>query len=58
MSHRWRNESQLPVRWAEMQAPGPRSAYQDDTFVVPGPTYAEAVMRPEPVEGRASTGAS
>ena len=42
MSHRWRNESQLPVRWAEMQAPGPRSAYQDDTFVVPGPTYAES----------------
>ena len=42
MPHHWRNESQLPVRWAEMQAPGPRSAYQDDTFVVPGPTYAEA----------------
>ena len=45
MPHRWRNESQLPVRWAEMQAPGPRSAYQEDTFVVPGPTVAEAAMR-------------
>ena len=45
MPHRWCNESQLPVRWAEMQAPGPRSAYQEDTFVVPGPTYAEAAMR-------------
>ena len=26
MPHRWRNESQLPVRWVEMQAPGPRSS--------------------------------
>ncbi len=42
MPHRWRNESQLPVRWVEMQAPGPRSAYQEDTFVVPGPAYQEA----------------
>jgi mannose-6-phosphate isomerase-like protein (cupin superfamily) len=42
MPHRWRNESQLPVRWVEMQAPGPRSAYQEDTFVVPGPTPREA----------------
>ena len=42
MPHRWRNESQLPVRWVEMQAPGPRSAYQEDTFVVSGPTYQEA----------------
>ena len=41
MPHRWRNESQLPVRWVEMQAPGPRSAYQEDTFVVPGPTRHE-----------------
>jgi mannose-6-phosphate isomerase-like protein (cupin superfamily) len=38
MPHRWRNEGELSVRWAEMQAPAPRSAYQDDTFVVPGPT--------------------
>ena len=41
MPHRWRNENQLPVRWVEMQAPGPRSAYQEDTFVVPGPTRNE-----------------
>jgi mannose-6-phosphate isomerase-like protein (cupin superfamily) len=41
MAHQWRNESQLPVRWVEMQAPGPRSAYQEDTFVVPGPTRQE-----------------
>jgi mannose-6-phosphate isomerase-like protein (cupin superfamily) len=46
MPHRWRNDGDLPVRWAEMQAPQPRAAYQDDTFVVP------AAMRPEPVEGR------
>jgi mannose-6-phosphate isomerase-like protein (cupin superfamily) len=43
MPHRWRNDGELPVRWADMQAPAPRSAYQDDTFVVPGPTYDEAV---------------
>jgi len=42
MPHRWRNESGAAVRWAEMQAPAPRSAYQDDTFVVPGPTYHES----------------
>jgi mannose-6-phosphate isomerase-like protein (cupin superfamily) len=55
MPHRLRNDSDLMVRWAEMQAPGPRSAYQDDTFLVPGPTHEEAVMRPELVEGRDST---
>ena len=33
----WRNDSELPVRWAEMQAPVPRSAYQDDTFRGAGP---------------------
>jgi mannose-6-phosphate isomerase-like protein (cupin superfamily) len=43
MPHRWRNESGGAVRWAEMQAPAPRSAYQEDTFVVPGPTHEEAV---------------
>jgi mannose-6-phosphate isomerase-like protein (cupin superfamily) len=42
MPHRWRNDGELPVRWADMQAPAPRSAYQDDTFVVMGPTYDEA----------------
>jgi mannose-6-phosphate isomerase-like protein (cupin superfamily) len=42
MPHRWRNEDQLPVRWAEMQAPAPRSAYQEDTFLVSGPEYREA----------------
>jgi mannose-6-phosphate isomerase-like protein (cupin superfamily) len=41
MPHRWRNESGAAVRWAEMQAPAPRSAYQEDTFVVPGPAYDE-----------------
>jgi mannose-6-phosphate isomerase-like protein (cupin superfamily) len=35
MAHRLRNDGDLPVRWAEMQAPMPRSAYQDDTFLVP-----------------------
>ena len=49
MPHRWRNDGETPVRWAEMQAPAPRSAYQDDTFLV---------MRPEPVEERASTGSA
>jgi mannose-6-phosphate isomerase-like protein (cupin superfamily) len=42
MPHRWRNDSEGPVRWAEMQAPAPRSAYGDDTFVVPGLAYDEA----------------
>jgi mannose-6-phosphate isomerase-like protein (cupin superfamily) len=42
MPHRWRNLSEQPARWAEMQAPAPRAAYQDDTFVVPGPRYEQA----------------
>jgi mannose-6-phosphate isomerase-like protein (cupin superfamily) len=42
MPHRLRNDSELPARWAEMQAPLPRSAYQDDTFLVTGPAYQEA----------------
>ena len=42
MPHRWRNDRELAVRWAEMQAPMPRAAYQDDTFLVTGPVYQEA----------------
>jgi mannose-6-phosphate isomerase-like protein (cupin superfamily) len=42
LPHRWRNDGDLTVRWAEMQAPAPRSSYQDDTFVVRGPTYEDA----------------
>jgi mannose-6-phosphate isomerase-like protein (cupin superfamily) len=43
MPHRLRNDSEPPVRWAEMQAPMPRSAYEDDTFLVPAPLVDEAV---------------
>jgi mannose-6-phosphate isomerase-like protein (cupin superfamily) len=43
MPHRWRNLSQQPAGWAEMQAPAPRAAYQDDTFVVPGPRDEQSV---------------
>lgn len=43
LPHRWRNLSQQPARWAEMQAPAPRAAYQDDTFVVPGPRDEQSV---------------
>jgi mannose-6-phosphate isomerase-like protein (cupin superfamily) len=57
MPHRWRNESQLPVQWAEMQAPAPRSAYQEDTFVVMSPESFDK-LRTAPVEGRASTGSA
>jgi mannose-6-phosphate isomerase-like protein (cupin superfamily) len=42
MPHRWRNDSDLGVQWAEMQAPAPRSAYQEDTFLVSGPSYEDA----------------
>jgi mannose-6-phosphate isomerase-like protein (cupin superfamily) len=42
MPHRLRNDGDLPVQWAEMQAPMPRSAYQDDTFLVPPPPVGEA----------------
>jgi len=42
MPHRWRNDGDVPVRWADMQAPAPRSAYEEDTFLVPGPAVDEA----------------
>jgi mannose-6-phosphate isomerase-like protein (cupin superfamily) len=42
MPHRWRNDGNRPVQWVEMQAPAPRSAYQEDTFLVSGPTYEDA----------------
>jgi quercetin dioxygenase-like cupin family protein len=32
--HRWRNDAGRAVRWAEMQAPAPRSRYADDTTLV------------------------
>lgn len=32
--HAWRNLSDAPVRWAEMQGPPPRSRYGGDTFLV------------------------
>jgi mannose-6-phosphate isomerase-like protein (cupin superfamily) len=43
MPHGLRNDSELPVRWAEMQAPMPRSAYEDDTFLVPTPAVDEVL---------------
>ena len=45
MPHRLRNDSELPVRWAEMQAPAPRSAYQDDTFLVSALSPAKGALR-------------
>ena len=32
--HRWRNDGESTVRWAEMQGPAPRSRYDDDTLLV------------------------
>ena len=43
MPHRWRNERPAVVRWVEMQAPMPRSAYSDDTFLVPALAVDEVV---------------
>ncbi len=33
--HRWRNEAEEGVRWAEMQGPVPRDRFDGDTFTVP-----------------------
>jgi quercetin dioxygenase-like cupin family protein len=41
--HAWRNESDAPVRWAEMQGPQPRQAFGEDTFLVPPLPSGEAV---------------
>jgi quercetin dioxygenase-like cupin family protein len=41
--HAWRNESDAPVRWAEMQGPQPRRAFSEDTFLVPPLPSVEAI---------------
>ncbi|MFI0446929.1 cupin domain-containing protein [Actinomadura sp. 6N118] len=46
--HTWQNDDDAPCRWAEMQAPQPRSRYDDDTFPVPSP----AMSAPVPVDVR------
>jgi quercetin dioxygenase-like cupin family protein len=42
MPHRWRNDTSLPARWLEMQAPAPRAGHQDDTYLVPDLAYGDA----------------
>ncbi len=41
--HRWRNDADRAVRWAEMQAPVPRSRYDDDTTLVDLPAARDPV---------------
>ena len=41
--HRWRNDGEVAVRWAEMQAPVPRSRYDDDTTLVDLPPGRDPV---------------
>jgi mannose-6-phosphate isomerase-like protein (cupin superfamily) len=41
--HRWRNDSDSTLTWAEMQAPAPRARYDDDTTLVTLPEGAEPV---------------
>ncbi|HSS67760.1 MAG TPA: amidohydrolase family protein, partial [Nocardioidaceae bacterium] len=40
--HRWRNSGNAAVQWAEMQGPGPRRRYDDDTQVVAELRVADA----------------
>jgi len=40
--HTWRNTGDTAARWADMQAPQPRSGHGDDTFAVPAPRRSEA----------------
>jgi quercetin dioxygenase-like cupin family protein len=46
--HRWRNDGQEAVRWAEMQAPTPRAGHGGDTLVVPD----LPVVDPVPIDVR------
>lgn len=48
VAHTWQNDGDAEVRWAEMQAPQPRSRYGDDTFAV-APLRADA---PVPIDVR------
>jgi mannose-6-phosphate isomerase-like protein (cupin superfamily) len=50
VQHAWRNASDRPVRWLEMQAPQPRSAdYGRDTFFVGGDAPDQA-SAPDPAD--------
>ncbi|HEX6472962.1 MAG TPA: cupin domain-containing protein [Streptosporangiaceae bacterium] len=40
--HSWRNTGDAVARWADMQAPQPRSGHGDDTYAVPAPRRSEA----------------
>jgi quercetin dioxygenase-like cupin family protein len=44
--HSWRNVGDTVARWADMQAPLPRSAHGDDTFVV-APVRQDDPIRPD-----------
>jgi quercetin dioxygenase-like cupin family protein len=46
--HRWRNDAQAVVRWAEMQSPTPRAQHGADTLLVPELPMSE----PEPIDVR------
>lgn len=44
--HSWRNTGDTVARWADMQAPQPRSSHSDDTVAVPAPRRSDPV-RPD-----------
>ena len=50
--HAWRNASNQPVRWLEMQAPQPRPAgYSQDTFFPSQVSTPETANSPQPLVG-------
>ncbi|HLM18781.1 MAG TPA: cupin domain-containing protein [Acidimicrobiia bacterium] len=42
--HRWQNDGDATVRWAEMQGPVPRDRYGGDTFLVPSLPQADPIV--------------
>jgi quercetin dioxygenase-like cupin family protein len=42
--HRWRNDGDATVRWAEMQGPVPRDRHGGDTFLVPSLPQADPIV--------------
>ncbi len=50
--HRWRNESDAPVRWADMMAPQPQPGFDGDTFFVPEGAQRSKTIAVDPRDPR------
>jgi len=56
--HRWRNDGDATVRWAEMQGPVPRDRHGGDTFLVPSLPQADPIVPTRATRARGGSATS